>query len=231
MTAKTRVYVAGPLSKGDVAMNVRLACKAGFELLSHGYSPFVPHLTHLQHMLYPMPYEAWMEQDRQWLLLCHAMLRLPGESAGAQQEELWAIEAGIPVFRTTLELFQHLPASERNLTAEQRHRPVLDNVQALRNGCHKSVAESPSQAAPFQEMVGRELDRARAGHNPINSLHEGWAVIYEEVDELWDLVRLKREDRQHGKVLKELIQIGAICQRTAEDLELVPPPEPTIVQH
>lgn len=70
-------------------------------------------------------------------------------------------------------------------------------------------------------MVRRELRKARDGHARLNSLHEAYAVILEEVDELWELVRRKRQDRTPEAVLEELVQIGAMAQRAAEDLNLV----------
>ena len=70
----------------------------------------------------------------------------------------------------------------------------------------------------FASLVSAELRRARNGHTPINSLHEGFAVLYEEVDELWDEVRKKPDDRNRGQVLAELIQIAAMARRVAEDL-------------
>ena len=73
----------------------------------------------------------------------------------------------------------------------------------------------------FASLVSAELRRARTGHKPINSLHEGFAVLYEEVDELWEEVRKKPDDRNRGQVLAELIQISAMARRIAEDLEYV----------
>lgn len=70
----------------------------------------------------------------------------------------------------------------------------------------------------FASLVSAELRRARQGHKPINSLHEGFAVLFEEVDELWDEVRKKSDDRNRGEVLAELIQIAAMARRMAEDL-------------
>ena len=39
------------------------------------------------------------------------------------------------------------------------------------------------------------MERARTKHKPINSAHEGYAVILEELDEFWDEVKKKREMR------------------------------------
>jgi hypothetical protein len=226
----TRVYVAGPLSKGDVALNVKLAFKAATELLDYGYAPYVPHATHLWHMLYPQPYETWMQLDYQWLATCHAMLRLPGESLGADREEAFACECQIPVFQSIAELIAKVPTSARYCSVragdvvmalhEESSEDLLERLETHiarnRNGKESAVPDSY-----FQALVTSELQNARRHHAAINSLHEGWAVIYEELDELWDIARMRKEDRNRGDVLKELIQIAAMCQRTAEDLNLI----------
>ena len=40
--------------------------------------------------------------------------------------------------------------------------------------------------------VQAELERAVAKHGPMRGPHEGWAVIYEELDELWDEVKASK---------------------------------------
>lgn len=96
----TRVYVAGPYTKGDVAVNVRAAFAAANQLADLGYAPFVPHGTHFWHMIFPRPYEFWLDLDNQFLPCCDALLRIPGESSGADKEAALAISLGIPVFET-----------------------------------------------------------------------------------------------------------------------------------
>ena len=95
---KPLVYVAGPYTKGDVAMNVRAACAAGERLTEKGLAVFIPHLTHFWHFVFPHPYEFWLAQDDQILYRCNAVLRLPGESSGADKETATAERLGIPVF-------------------------------------------------------------------------------------------------------------------------------------
>jgi hypothetical protein len=70
----------------------------------------------------------------------------------------------------------------------------------------------------FALHVECELKKARLKHAPINSLHEGYAVILEEVDELWEHVRARKEKRNKTDIYKELVQIAAMAQRTAEDV-------------
>lgn len=69
----------------------------------------------------------------------------------------------------------------------------------------------------FAELVAAEVRKARALHAPVRSLHEGYAVIQEELDEFWDLV--KKSPSGYAMLL-ELVQTAAMCQRTAEDTGL-----------
>ena len=81
-----RIFIAGPYSKGDVVVNVQNAIHAANKLLALGHTPFIPHLTHFWHLITPKPYEEWVEIDKAWLYVCDALLRLPGESPGADNE-------------------------------------------------------------------------------------------------------------------------------------------------
>lgn len=103
-TERIKVYIAGPYTKPDPAVNVANACRCWRELWDLGFVPFCPHWTHLQHMLHPLPYEAWMEYDRAWLVSCDVLLRLPGESAGADREVDDMGRLGKPVVHSVDEL-------------------------------------------------------------------------------------------------------------------------------
>jgi hypothetical protein len=75
---------------------------------------------------------------------------------------------------------------------------------------------------PFGDLVRRELEEARRGPYPaLHSLHEAYAVLLEELDELWEMTRKKDRDRDPAAVLRELVQIAAMSQRAAEDLGFV----------
>jgi hypothetical protein len=95
---KGRIYIAGPYTNGDVAVNVRNAYEAANRLADLGFAPFVPHSTHFWHMMFPRPYEFWLELDRQFLPCCAALVRLAGASTGADQEVELAKRLGVPVF-------------------------------------------------------------------------------------------------------------------------------------
>lgn len=74
----------------------------------------------------------------------------------------------------------------------------------------------------FFELARRELARARAKHpGRQHSLHEGYAVLLEEVDELWDVVKAKAEARDPHHALMECIQVAAMAARMAEDRGLM----------
>lgn len=92
------IYVSGPYSKGDTAENIRNACLAGNEILKRGFTPFVPHLIHLWHLITPKPYQDWLDIDLALISRMDAVLRIPGESKGADNEVALALRLGIPVF-------------------------------------------------------------------------------------------------------------------------------------
>jgi hypothetical protein len=104
---KARVYIAGPYTKGDVAVNVHNAFEAANRLADLGFAPFVPHATHFWHMLFPRSYDFWLKLDNEFLPFCQAVLRLPGDSSGADGEVQLALKHGIPVFDDIGRLVQH----------------------------------------------------------------------------------------------------------------------------
>lgn len=98
------VYIASAYTIGDTAENVKVQLDAADELMTLGYCPVVPLLTHFQHIHHPRPYEDWMLIGMEKIRRCDAVLRIPGESAGADQEVELAISLGIPVVYSIEEL-------------------------------------------------------------------------------------------------------------------------------
>lgn len=64
-----------------------------------------------------------------------------------------------------------------------------------------------------------EVQRSRRHGAVFASLHEAYAVILEELDEVWDITRQKRRDRSAADLQKELIQIGAMAVKALESME------------
>lgn len=54
-----------------------------------------------------------------------------------------------------------------------------------------------------------EYSFAKAKYPPYASLHEGFAVIFEELDELWDEIKKKGPDRDAQKLYNEAIQVAS----------------------
>lgn len=61
---------------------------------------------------------------------------------------------------------------------------------------------------------------AMSKHAPMNSAHEAYAVILEELDEFWDEVKKKRSQRSEPGMCEELTQIAAMAIRAIVDLKL-----------
>lgn len=91
------VYVAGPYTNPDPVSNTNKAIAAANDLIDLGFAPFVPHLYHWCHEQAPRDYEDWMAVDFAWVRRSDFLLRLPGESPGADREVDLAKELGIPV--------------------------------------------------------------------------------------------------------------------------------------
>lgn len=51
-----------------------------------------------------------------------------------------------------------------------------------------------------------------------NSAHEGFAVLKEEVDELWDHVKTNQKRRDIDEMRKECIQVAAMAMRFALEI-------------
>lgn len=111
MTRK-RIYVAGPYTKGDPCINTHAAIAAGNRLLDAGFAPFVPHLSHFWHTVTPRPYADWLALDLPWVAASDAVLRLSGESKGADLEVAHARENGVPVFEDMAALLAHFAGQE-----------------------------------------------------------------------------------------------------------------------
>jgi hypothetical protein len=69
------------------------------------------------------------------------------------------------------------------------------------------------------ELVREELTRAQHAHHGFHSGHEGYAVIREELDELWDAIKTtKGYTTYDGRVGYEAVQTAAMALRFLVDL-------------
>ena len=128
---KKRIYIAGPISKGNLADNVNQATRAFIQLAKLGFAPHCPmwsvYAKECKEGMFfedespeychavgsvsgndEMTHDDWMGIDLPWVAVSDAVLRLPGESKGADMEVAFARERGIPVFHSIDELLSRL---------------------------------------------------------------------------------------------------------------------------
>jgi len=63
------------------------------------------------------------------------------------------------------------------------------------------------------ELVCRELESAVYKYGDFKSAHDGYSIILEELDELWDLIKTNQGNTNRAK--KEAIQIAAMAIKYA----------------
>ena len=72
------------------------------------------------------------------------------------------------------------------------------------------------------KTIEQEKTEALKKYGHFNSTHEVYAVLLEEVDEFWELVKLptqKNATLKQDDMIEELTQIAAIAQRAIKELE------------
>ena len=103
-----KIYIASPYTYGDKTDNVNLQIDAAEIIASHGYAPMVPLFNHFWQIRHSHTETDWLKLDFVWLSCCDILVRfrpivngkeLP--SSGADAEEKFAREIGLPVFTFT----------------------------------------------------------------------------------------------------------------------------------
>lgn len=97
----------------------------------------------------------------------------------------------------THEVFAALDSLLHELDAAREKQTITDRPHAL-------------------ELIEREYATAAQRYERFNSPHEGWAVIKEELDELWAEVKANRGDQLAAA--GEAVQVAAMCVRYLVDL-------------
>lgn len=62
-------------------------------------------------------------------------------------------------------------------------------------------------------QIAKEAERSEAFYGDFNSSHEAYAVMLEELDEVWEIVRKKSDKRDYEELKKELVQVCAMGVR------------------
>lgn len=100
------VYISGPITIGDPEHNFKQAADAQRELMDAGFSVVNPMLTMQLPYADDVAHADWIANDLPIIRRCDALLRLPGESAGADEEVRHAKQWHIPFFKSTAEVIQ-----------------------------------------------------------------------------------------------------------------------------
>lgn len=90
-------------------------------------------------------------------------------------------------------------------TPEGKAEKAKDDERKAKNERVRSVIEK----------VRNEVHSASAAWPPFNSAHEGYAVLLEEVEELWAHVKTNQKKRDIEAMKKEAIQVAAMAIRFA----------------
>ena len=93
------IYIAGPYTKGDVALNVAKAIEVGMHYNDKGDYAVIPHLTHFTHMMHPRPYKYWITLDNLIIPKCDKLVRIAGDSPGADDEVKLAEASGLEIIK------------------------------------------------------------------------------------------------------------------------------------
>jgi hypothetical protein len=163
---KPLAYIAGPY-KSDPVGNTRKAWEVADELILGGLvTPIVPHLTLLADAMVPQPEAFWLHYDLDVLEHCDAVLRLPGESWGADAEVEHADGLSVPTFfdKETLLTWARGWHSHRHCDAD----PIECSHEAL-VGEHREAAariadvEARLAAATHDAVVARDRANLAVG--------------------------------------------------------------------
>lgn len=106
-------------------------------------------------------------------------------------------------------------AESRALIGDQSGSCAFD---AAADAISETVQDIGERKPCFLSAVAAEHAEATAKWPELNSLHEGYAVLAEEVDELWDHVREKESKRDWSAIRVECVQIATVAMRIAAEL-------------
>ena len=101
------VYLAAPYTIPDCLENCHKAIQYAHDIqATEQVTVYVPHLSLLWALVMGMHDEDyWKSYDLAFEARCDALLRLPGESIGADDEVTYAEKNNIPVFYSSDDLF------------------------------------------------------------------------------------------------------------------------------
>lgn len=92
------LYVAAPYTRPDPVQNTHAVLRVAMVLYeATEWCPVVPHLSLLWHVVTPRSDRHWLDYDLHLMRKCDAVVRLPGDSPGADAEIVEANRLGMKI--------------------------------------------------------------------------------------------------------------------------------------
>lgn len=127
------IYIASPYTSHDdkqAAVNVQIDAFAA--LRDAGHQPIAPLLSHYVDERRPASYERWMQWCLAMVSVADLVVRLPGDSVGADLEVAEAKRRGIPVVYGVESIVN--PGDVYEVAGDVQHLdPIAMGAQAMQN--------------------------------------------------------------------------------------------------
>ena len=93
------IYLSGPITKGNRNQHFYRSCELQRALMQNDYAVINPMLSIVMPSAWQpdMPHELWLKMDLEIISRCDMVIRMPGESVGADEEIARAVLLGLPV--------------------------------------------------------------------------------------------------------------------------------------
>jgi hypothetical protein len=91
------VYLSGAITRGDKNVNWFVAAQAQVALMRAGFAVINPMSSMLMPESVNIDWETWLLMDERIIEACDFLIRIPGDSDGADREVAHALALGIPV--------------------------------------------------------------------------------------------------------------------------------------
>lgn len=98
--------------------------------------------------------------------------------------------------------------------------PPLVGYKLKRQRAIEKALKAPKKLrlAAILKIVRSEVEEAGKLFEQHHSAHESYGVLMEEVDELWDEIKVQQHLRSYPKMAKEAVQVAAMAIRLITDI-------------
>lgn len=177
------VYISGPITLGDREHNLRQAQKAHLRLMAAGFAVINPILTMTIPGCWDVPHDDWIAADLPLIEKADALLRLSGESKGADEEVDHAYKCEIPVFENIDHLigffFPLSPLLHENAALRDQEADLIKYAEELIEPITPGSLRSTKELSAWND---KEYDLI---NHPPHYTHGGIEAI--DVIEAWEL--------------------------------------------